>query len=99
VFFLDLLSHRRGVGPTGRRPSALPPDLWIGRPAVSPTDKLRKDSALTPVTSEKSTLFSWVTKIVRSHFVYGIHKMVAFKVILSDLSKNEQCANEKYLIG
>jgi len=26
-------------------------------PAVSPTDKLRKDSALTPVTSEKSTLF------------------------------------------
>ena len=34
-------------------------------PAVSPTDKLRKNSALTPVTSEKSTLFSWVTKIVR----------------------------------
>jgi hypothetical protein len=32
---------------------------------ISPTDKLRKDSALTPVTSEKSTLFSWVTKIVR----------------------------------
>jgi len=46
-------------------PSALPPDLWIGRPAGSPTDKLRKDSALTPVTSEKSILFSWVTKIVR----------------------------------
>jgi len=34
-------------------------------PAVSPTDKLRKDSALTPVTSEKSTLFIGVTKIVR----------------------------------
>jgi hypothetical protein len=32
---------------------------------ISPTDTLRKDSALTPVTSEKSTLFSWVTKIVR----------------------------------
>ena len=46
-------------------PSALPPYLWIGRPAVSPTDKLRKNSALTPVASEKSTLFSWVTKIVR----------------------------------
>jgi hypothetical protein len=26
-------------------------------PAVSPTDTLRKDSALTPVTSQKSTLF------------------------------------------
>jgi len=42
-------------------------------PAVSPTDKLRKDSALRlgrarrgpPVTSEKSTLFIGVTKIVR----------------------------------
>jgi len=34
-------------------------------PAVSPTDKLRKDSALTPVTSEKSTLFIGETKIVR----------------------------------
>jgi len=34
-------------------------------PAVSPTDKLRKDSALTPVTSEKSTLFIGVTRIVR----------------------------------
>jgi len=34
-------------------------------PAVSPTDTLRKDSALTPVTSEKSTLFIGVTKIVR----------------------------------
>jgi hypothetical protein len=32
------------------------------RPAVSPTDTLRKDSALTPVTSEKSTLFIGVTK-------------------------------------
>jgi len=32
---------------------------------ISPTDKLRKDSALTPVTSEKSTLFIGVTKIVR----------------------------------
>ena len=32
---------------------------------ISPTDKLRKNSALTPVTSEKSILFSWVTKIVR----------------------------------
>jgi len=32
---------------------------------ISPTNKLRKDSALTPVTSEKSILFSWVTKIVR----------------------------------
>jgi len=34
-------------------------------PAVSPTDKLRKDSALTPVTSEKSTLLTGVPKIVR----------------------------------
>jgi len=34
-------------------------------PAVSPTDTLRKDSALTPVTSEKSTLFIGVIKIVR----------------------------------
>jgi len=34
-------------------------------PAVSPTDKLRKDNALAPVTSEKSTLFIGVTKIVR----------------------------------
>jgi hypothetical protein len=34
-------------------------------PAVSPTDTLRKDSALTPVTSEKSTLFIGVTNIVR----------------------------------
>jgi len=32
---------------------------------ISPTDKLRKDSALTPVTSEKSTLFIGVIKIVR----------------------------------
>ena len=32
---------------------------------ISPTDTLRKDSALTPVTSEKSTPFSWVTRIVR----------------------------------
>jgi len=32
---------------------------------ISPTNKLRKNSALTPVTSEKTTLFSWVTKIVR----------------------------------
>jgi len=31
-------------------------------PAVSPTDKLRKDSALTPVTSEKSTLFIGMRK-------------------------------------
>ena len=30
--------------------------------AVSPTDKLRKNSALPPVTSEKSTLFIGVTK-------------------------------------
>ena len=37
----------------------------ISGPAASPTDTLRKDSALTPVTSEKSTLFSWVTKIAR----------------------------------
>jgi len=50
-------------------PSALPPDLWIGRPAVSPTDKLRKNSALTPVTSEKSTLFFGVTKVVRFYKV------------------------------
>jgi len=40
-------------------------------PAVSPTDKLRKDSALTPVTSEKSTLFIGVTKIVR--FCKALH--------------------------
>ena len=33
--------------------------------AGSPTDKLRKDSALTPVTSEKSTLFIGLTKIDR----------------------------------
>ena len=33
-------------------------------PAVSPTDKLRKDSALTPVTSEKSILFCRIIKIV-----------------------------------
>ena len=32
---------------------------------ISPTDKLQKDSALTPVTSEKPTLFIGVTKIVR----------------------------------
>jgi len=32
-------------------------------PAVSPTDKLRKDSTLPPVTSEKSTLFIGVTKL------------------------------------
>jgi len=31
---------------------------------ISPTDKLRKDSALTPVTSEKSTLFRCFTKII-----------------------------------
>jgi len=45
----------------------LPPPHCPGEsgPAVSPTDKLRKDSALTPVTSEKSTLFIGVTKIVR----------------------------------
>jgi len=46
-------------------PSALPPALSSGRPAVSPTDNLRKDSALAPVTSEKSTLFIRVKKIVR----------------------------------
>jgi len=34
-------------------------------PAVSPIDKLRKDSALTPVTSEKPILFFRVSKIVR----------------------------------
>jgi len=31
---------------------------------ISPTDKLRKDSALTPVTSEKPTLVTRVAKIV-----------------------------------
>jgi hypothetical protein len=41
-------------------PLRIPLDrLWA---AVSPTDTLRKDSALTPVTSEKSTLFIVVTK-------------------------------------
>jgi len=49
-------------------PSALPDKSG---PAVSPTDKLRKDSALTPVTSEKSTLFIRVTKIVR--FCKALH--------------------------
>jgi len=46
---------------------ALPPPHCpdMSGPAVSPTDKLRKNSALTPVTSERSTLFSWVTEIVR----------------------------------
>jgi hypothetical protein len=34
-------------------------------PAVPPTDTLRKGRALTLVTSEKSTLFIGVTKIVR----------------------------------
>jgi hypothetical protein len=34
-------------------------------PAVSATDTLRKDSSLTPVTSEKATLFIGVIKIVR----------------------------------
>jgi len=44
---------------------------------ISPTDKLRKNSALTPVTSEKSTLFSWVTEIVRlyKYRVESIYQM------------------------
>jgi hypothetical protein len=37
----------------------------ISGPAVSPIDKLRKDSALPPVTSEKPTLIIRVIKIVR----------------------------------
>jgi len=52
-------------------PSALPPDLLIGMPAASPTDTLRKDSALPPVTSEKPTLFIGVTKIVRFCRAFG----------------------------
>ena len=43
-------------------PSAFPA---IGGTAGSPIDTLRKDSTLTPVTSEKFTLFSRVTNIVR----------------------------------
>ena len=76
LFFSSL----RGVGPMGRRPrlpgwsfqqciygGVLPPPHCpnILGPAVSPIDTSRKDSALPPVTSEKSTLFIGVTKIVR----------------------------------
>jgi hypothetical protein len=84
LFFSSL----RGVDPIGRRPrlsgwsfqqriygGVLPPPHCPDKsgPAVSPTDTLRKDSALRlgrarrgpPVTSEKSTLFIGVTKIVR----------------------------------
>jgi len=43
---------------------------------ISPTDTLRKDSALTPVTSEKSTLFIGVTKIVR--FCKALNSMPYF---------------------
>ena len=44
----------------------------ISGPAASPTDTLRKDSALTPVTSEKSTLFIGETKIVRFYKALNI---------------------------
>jgi len=48
-------------------------------PAGSPTDKLRKDSALTPVTSEKSILFYRLIKIVtlcKGLIVWEIGKFV-----------------------
>jgi hypothetical protein len=35
------------------------------RAAASPTDKLRKDSTLPPVTTKKSIVFHAMTKIVR----------------------------------
>jgi len=58
-----------GVLPSPRRKLYEPEALRIAPTcrgnAVSPTDKLRKDSTLTPVTSEKSTLFIGVPKIVR----------------------------------
>jgi len=52
---------------------------------ISPTDKLRKNSALTPVTSEKSILFSWVTKIVR-----------LCKDLRTKLKLNADCKDFKY---
>jgi len=81
-------SSLRGVGPMGRRTrlpgwsfqqricgGVLPPPHCPDKsgPAVSPTDTLRKDSALAPVTSEKPILFIGVTKIVRFFKALNLH--------------------------
>jgi len=50
---------------------------------ISPTDKLRKDSALTPVTSEKATLFIGVTKTVR--FCKALNVVIMGDIITSQL--------------